>query len=252
VEDMDETTSNRSGAMKSFSGLIAGYDPGGDHKHGLAILTIESGACKAVKTFGPESARRSKSGAALHSVRDVLTALNEVGPIAAIGVDTLARWSTSQGGWRQADKLLRNDYGAGEGGKGVALSVTAPNSLYGSMSLNGMMVLLELRKKWPSIHITETHPKVLYYAKTNKKYDYPVTRLEMDERLSKWLGHPEGFVATKNDHEWDAVVSAYAAWMGFSGQWKRDLFQNPESADLVSPAGQDVHYWWPEQLPKHA
>lgn len=60
--------------MKSFSGLIAGYDPGGDHKHGLAILTIESGACKAVKTFGPESARRSKSGATLHSVRDVLTA----------------------------------------------------------------------------------------------------------------------------------------------------------------------------------
>lgn len=234
--------------MKSFSGLIAGYDPGGDNKHGLAILKIKSGTCKAVKIFRPESAPRSKPGVALKSVRDVLTALNEEGQIAAIGVDTLARWSTSPGGWRQADILLRKKCRTDAKIKGLALSVTAPNSLYGSMSLNGMMVLLELRKKWPSIQITETHPKILYYGLAEKKYNYSGTQQEMDALLSKWLGHPTGFVETKNDHEWDAVVSAYAAWMGLTGQWKHDLFQNPESADLVSPAGPDVHYWWPVPL----
>ena len=49
------------------------------------------------------------------------------------------------------------------------------------------------------------------------------------------------------DDEWDAGISAYAAWRGMSGHWKRDLhgLSLSDGERLVSPAGQ-THYHWPE------
>ena len=56
-----------------------------------------------------------------------------------IGVNTLTAWSTGRAGWRPADRWLRYRYPE------VRNSVASPNSLFGSMALNGMSVLMSLR-----------------------------------------------------------------------------------------------------------
>ena len=112
------------------------------------------------------------------------------------------------------------------------------------MGLNGMAVLSSIRSSKPSIRVTETHPKVLHWALTRAKYDYSKSAAAMDAQLSHRLGIE---VSTRNDHEWDATVSALAALMGETGSWKHDLFleQAADTGRLVFPSG-PAHYWWPE------
>lgn len=81
-------------------------------------------------------------------------------PLLGLGIDTLTLWSTGKSGWRPADLELRKRY------KGVRNSVLPPNFLSGAMSLNGMMVMLSLRREFPDLTVSEAHPKVLYFART--------------------------------------------------------------------------------------
>ncbi|MGH9721657.1 MAG: hypothetical protein ACRD8O_15725, partial [Bryobacteraceae bacterium] len=73
-------------------------------------------------------------------------------PIAA-GIDTLLCWQTDRT-FRSCDSYLRDVYPA------VKLSVIAPNSLAGSMVVQGMALAIRLRQEWPKIQLNETHPKV--------------------------------------------------------------------------------------------
>ncbi len=212
--------------VKPFSGLIAGYDPGGNGKHGLALAEFQAGVCKDLSVV------------TLPHTGAVVSALDKAGPVAAIGIDTLACWGTGESGWRAADLWLRRKY------KPVQQSIVSPNGLYGSMGLNGMAVLCLLRKSNPNIEVTETHPKVLYWALAKKKYSYSSSANVMDSHLADWLNLP---VTTGNDHEWDAVASVLAAIKGITGKWYHDLFMESVqgAGRLVFPAG-TAHYWWPE------
>lgn len=212
--------------VENFSGLIAGYDPGGNDGHGLAFACFRAGECEKVCI---ETHRNAQS---------VIDRLEGFGQLSAIGIDTLAAWSTGDSGWRVADLWLRRTY------KKIHSSVVSPNGLFGSMGLNGMATLISLRQKYPDLVVTETHPKVLYWALSQTKYNYAESRTDMDTKLSKWLGVK---VETKNDHEWDAVVSVLASFKGVSGRWGHDLFKESgqEAGRLVFPAG-PAQYWWPE------
>jgi len=206
-------------------GVIAGYDPGGDGNHGLALLTLRKG--KPTKLVAET----------VQTAEDVLAQLADQDPLIGIGVDTLTCWSTGPGGWRPADRWLRDRY------TDVRSSVVSPNSLFGSMGLNGMAVLIAVQQSRPSLVISETHPKVLWRHLAGEKYDYEGNRVLMDTRLARWLGIPVG---TTNDHEWDAAVSALALFWGMSGRWSHDLHAEPtEGAErIVSPCG-PTHYFWP-------
>jgi len=121
----------------------------------------------------------------------------------------------------------------------------SPNTLSGSMGINGMSVLIEVAKKFENIKLSETHPKVLYYALTQQKYDYQLNNNEMDQYLSDKLGIE---FETKNDHEWDAVISAYALLMGIVGTWKYNLHKLPlKQGRIIKPCGK-TFYYWPEVL----
>jgi hypothetical protein len=112
------------------------------------------------------------------------------------------------------------------------------------MCLNGMAVLLSVRKAHPRTLITETHPKALVWALTGKKWKYHEAAEAMDHHLSEWLGCQ---VETQNDYEWDAGVSAYAALCGIQETWHHDLFDehHADTGSLIFPSGQ-ANYWWPE------
>ena len=212
----------------SFSGIILGYDPGGNGNHGVAACRFETGIPLEIEISTCES------------VEDVLSFAEAVENLKAIGIDTLTCWGAGQSGWRPADLILRQHY------KSIIHSVTSPNSLAGSMGLNGMSVLIGLRHRDSALVISETHPKVLYFALTGTKYDYVNRHAEMDRLLSSWLNIE---VKTKNDHEWDAVVSILAALKGLNGDWHTDLHAISAVGDgrLIRPCG-DSNYWWPELL----
>jgi hypothetical protein len=99
-----------------------------------------------------------------------------------------------------------------------------PNGLAGSMGINLMSVLLAMRAKYPRVIVVETHPKVLYWALEQKKYNYASAKSEMERVLCE--AHAV-MIATANEHEWDAAISAFAAACGVRGHWTKDLHTLP-------------------------
>lgn len=209
-----------------LSGVIVGYDPGGNGVHGVAELQVKDGRAAALSTR------------TLETSEDVIAAIERLPSIAALGVDTLTCWSTGTSGWRPADRWLRQRYTA------VQPSVMTPNGLFGSMGLNGMGVLIAARRRFSDVSITETHPKVLYWQLSGKKYEYETFKTGMDAVLAGVLGIS---VAPGTEHEWDAAISAFAALEGMAGRWSHDLHQLPiiKGERLITPCG-ITHYFWPE------
>jgi hypothetical protein len=111
--------------------------------------------------------------------------------------------------------------------------------------LNGMAVLITARQQFPAVHITETHPKVLYrHFAPGASYNYPESREAMDELLARLLNVA---VSTGTEHEWDAAISALAALESYTGRWTRDLHAIGTDAvgRMVQPCGK-THYSWPD------
>lgn len=211
--------------MTEINGTIAGYDPGGNNKNGFAILEIQNG-----KPINITITTLTTSEA-------VINEINLIRKLIGLGVDTLSCWCTGNGGWRPADKWLRKKYPV------VQNSIMSPNTLSGSMGINGMSVLIEAADKTKGITLSETHPKVLYYALTQIKYNYAENSNEMDSFLSSKLGGLN--LRTSNDHEWDAAISAYALFMGITDTWKYDLHKLPVKNDerFVKPCGKTFYFW---------
>jgi hypothetical protein len=203
---------------------VAGYDPGGDGCHGVAILRIDDGVPVSLRTD------------TLSTAEQVLKHFATVPSLEAIGIDTLTCWSTGPCGWRPADRWLRAKYST------VAKSIVSPNGLFGSMALNGMGVLIALRQQSPGLFVTETHPKVLYWHLAGKKHEYQTAEGTMDALLSEALPL-EKIPAT--EHEWDAGLSAVAALRAVRGAWHRDLHALPvvDGERLICPAGVTSYSW---------
>ena len=208
-----------------LDGTIVGYDPGGNDSHGLVFAQFREGELENISlgTYGTADL--------------VIKAISGCSDIIAIGIDTLTCWSTGRSGWRPADRWLKKKYPK------ITNSITSAKSLYGSMGLNGMSVLIASRSQFPTLYISETHPKVLYFELIGKKYDYKNDQAQMDDFLTKTLGSK---IQTKNDHEWDAAISAFAVRCGLEGLWSKDLHRLEVDLNerLITPCGA-THYWWP-------
>lgn len=236
-----------------LTGWFWGYDPGGHNGNGVAAICAVDGELQKDRTL-----ICTKDTAA-----EVVTWFESQETPFAVGIDTLTCWSGGSGSWRKADKTLRIAYPDAQD------SVMSPSSLMGAMSLNGMFVLLRLRQRDPNLYITETHPKVLHKAMTGKTYTTILgnsdgwvavggsmkkwTREErkrwLNDKVQKWLkplelcsdhrGSPQ------NDHEVDALISAYAAFRAFSAYknegsgWQLDLFRADDRLELVSALAQE-------------
>jgi hypothetical protein len=201
--------------------IFLGYDPGGARRNGLAIVDFRS-AKPTAQTATCSSVDEAVAWFRRHAEADP----------DAIGIDALLSWATGPSGWREMDKHLRDAYPA------VQNSVLSSNSAYGSMAVQGMALAIRMQERWPEIHLNETHPKVLYHALTRQKY------APFRKTMVAWLKtqfSPSFDVEIKNDHEWDALISAWATWRGLTGQWKTDLMDGVD--DLIRPAGLATYYW---------
>lgn len=196
--------------------LLLGYDPGGDAKHGVAAVRADRSFTVSVV----ECATVASVECAAQWFLSRMAGAKRV----ALGVDTLTVWSSGPKGWRPADRRLKAAYPLAK------KSILASNSLHGAMSVNGMALITILRGRHPMMVVTETHPKILWYALTSSQYDYARLPGAMNGRLGTWLGAPASapaIASPQNDHEWDALASAYAG---------------PDES-VVMPGGQTSFFW---------
>lgn len=219
--------------MRESVTRFLGYDPGGASDHGVAELDVD---LTTGRVLGATTARVATADAACAHFRATMTAT----AVAGIGVDTLTEWCLGHAGWRPADAWLRQRYPQ------VQASVDNPNHINGAMSLNGMGVLTLLRQASPALVVTEAHPKVLYFALAQAKYDWSTSRPQMVQWLSSQLGTVA--LGVSSDHEFDALLSAWACVQGVLGRWSTDLHAPiagfAPSGTILQPAG-PTRYFWP-------
>jgi hypothetical protein len=204
--------------------LILGFDPGGADNNGVAILRP-----------GEQPSTMTATVASVdHAIDWFAEQASAEFPVGA-GIDTFLFWETGPAGWRKADRVLQDEYPQ------VRLSVLSSNSAHGSMAVQGMALAMRLRELYPCIALTETHPKVLHLALRKTRYDWG---LDANTWLLTNIGcGPECQPA--NEHEWDALISAWASYQGITGRWTRNLAAL--SMNPLRPAG-PVDYWWPDRI----
>lgn len=197
-----------------MSDVWVGADPGGIKAFGVAVVG-ESGntRCKTVS-----------------SVAEAVTWIKEAGTLLGVGIDAPMWWSVVRGGVRRADARLRDAYGIPSG------TVQSVNSLRGAALAGGALLASRMREAFPSLGITESHPKALLRA------------LNLDgAAFASRFGIQD---AWGDEHQRDAAVAAVCAREGFQGRWPVDLSgdrdaqeQDPKSYWLAP-----VSYFWPESI----
>lgn len=113
------------------TGFVLGYDPGGNHAHGLAVLEV----LRQGDLWVPHGTAMAADCADVHDVIQNIEATIGTAPLLACGIDTLTAWCGGPAGWRAADLWLKKTYPEVQG------SVASPNSLFGAMSLGGGLLL---------------------------------------------------------------------------------------------------------------
>jgi hypothetical protein len=224
----------RSHTANGVSGWILGYDPGGNHNHGVAAVKVQKGQ---VINLSADTCETSEAA---------LTWLGKHPTPLAVGIDTILAWSSARSGDRPADRALRAHYTQ------VASSVLYPNALYGAMCLNGVLVARRLidRNHLRPPRLMETHPKVLYYALAGTRHAWPDRRAGMIRELADWLELPRQLeIEMLEEHAYDAALSAYAALESLRGCWHENLLALPLNGQpLLFPAGRAT-YPWPNEVP---
>lgn len=187
-------------------------DPGGAKNFGVCLL---SGA--AVRTWCVSCADEAINVVLQHSSEEP----------SGVGVDAPLWWSAGRSSDRVADRWIRKTYKLSGG------QVQSVNSLRGAALAQSMLFVEGVRRRYPSVRVTESHPNAVLAALRLSWPDFCL-RFSVAE-------------AFDTKHERDAIIAAVSAREGFEGRWTRDL------SDSRGPSEQDpkqywlapVHYFWP-------
>lgn len=210
--------------------IFLGFDPGGIGSFGWSICREESGDLKRIDSGVVDNA--------LEAVQAVERRLQGKRVLAA-GIDAPMFWSET--GFRQVDDIIRSELTPYVGSLASGI-VQAPNSMKGACLVQGILVGASLYQKFKA-PITEAHPGALRCLLQSRSVDKALPpglrQLEAELKRSK---------EDKENHEWDALAAAYAAWcMHRQAPGWSDLF--PRETNRVLPLGTPVSYWMPIQPP---
>ena len=196
-------------ALPEPNGFWLGVDPGGENSFGLALLH----ANEKLETY------------CVSSTDEAMSKIN--GEPLGMGIDAPLWWSSGRSSDRLADQWIRKTHKISAG------TVQTANSLRGAALVQGVMFAFRMRERYPSVKITEVHPKALALALGGWS----------SERL-----HRLGLPSIDREHERDATLAAIAAREGFSKNWNLDLSitRHPSEQDPHDYWLSPIHYFWPQ------
>jgi len=196
--------------------IILGFDPGGKGRFGWCIASNAASLPIEVVDTG----LADDAASAIEQLRPHLPNGERV---LAAGIDAPLFWP--RGGSRKVDQLIR-DAIAKRGAKSPGGTVQHVNSLRGACLVQGILVAVLLREQFPSVAITEAHPKALLHL------------LDAEPPLL-W---PDG---DRSEHERDAGLGVLGAWalLHHPPEWE-DLL--PQEDSYFSPLAEPLAYWMPK------
>lgn len=196
--------------------IFLGFDPGGKDNFGWAKLCISNkDECLELSTGIASNAFTAFKDATANLVEE---------PKAA-GIDAPLFWVYEDG--RIADETVRKLFKEA-GGKNSSGTVQHFNSLRGACLVQGVLIGRLISDEWPSIVVTEAHPKAL---------------LKIDKAAMEFIDKYDSELLTL--HQRDAALAAFSAWAAYSRKegW-RDLFA--EEINPFLPVKHPVSYWFPK------
>lgn len=238
-----------------MSSFVLGYDPGGNGRHGVALLGVYRNGVRWDTTGDLRVNTCETANAAMSWFEEGCGNAR----IVAAGIDTLTAWCSSRSGLRPADIRLRKtaNYAL------VRSSVDNPNHINGSMAINGAIIVKWIKdREGGASTITEAHPKVCYFALRGRRHPWAKTdeknplRPAPDSQSAarSWLAGELNVTSLPvtdfdaEDHGFDAAMGVLGALRGLNREWTIDLHAevtSPTNAQLIHPFGQ-TYFFWPD------
>ena len=208
--------------------IFLGFDPGGATKTAFGWCVCTQDASGHFELL--DSGAGHYAGEVFDLVSRVMNTLPSNARVRAAGIDAPLFWDRQGRIHRNVDQIIH-----ASGGR----RPTSINGLYGSVVAQGVLLAALLRQHFINLAITEAFPGALRDLLKARSADKSLpAELERYKAKLKRSKNP------KENHEWDALAAAYAAWcMHRQAEGWRDLF--PEEPNPVLPLGTPVSYWMP-------
>jgi hypothetical protein len=221
-----------SACSETFMEVLLGFDPGGERKFGWAVCIDKNNGLN-VRDAG--TADHAKG-----AIEQALDAIPEGGFVAGAGIDAPMFWVTSGG--READRIVREEIGK-RGAKSPGGTVQHFNSLQGACVIQGLLIFKLLRRLFPTLPITEAHPKALLWLMgiARKNYEPNMVKLvDIEEIKVKGRGF-------SSEDERDAILGAFTAqaMVKKKSGWE-DLLKYER--DPVLAGKPPIAYWMPKNI----
>ena len=228
--------------MTEATGYLLGFDPGGKGgdkepgNFGWCICRSIAGQFRLIDTGRVKYAEEA--------VRQVSNKLLPNFPVWAVGIDAPMFWNIT-GEERKVDCVVKQEVKKAleiQKQRGQECenppSLMQVNSLPGAVLVQGVLVGAFLHQRFKS-PITEAYPGALrcLLRAGSKDNSLPIELRRYEDKLKRSKNPRE-------NHEWDALAAAYAAWcMHRQVEGWRDLF--PREPNPILPLGTPVSYWMP-------
>jgi predicted nuclease with RNAse H fold len=201
--------------------LYLGFDPGGETKRNFGWCLVEGNKKLTIVSHG----RVSNAQKALEATK------NFIEEVSAVGIDAPLFWRCD--GCRIVDQIIHQYLP-----RKNRSTVIQVNSLAGACLVQGMMTAMLIQEKYPSLRITESHPKAIRY-------------LLRDSQLRKYFNSAayKKLKELKDSHILDAAISALSAWVMINEPKKGwvNLYKKEKGKEngLISPLKSPPEYWMP-------
>ena len=181
--------------MSESSGLILGFDPGGEGRFGWSICSVEDDELQRPLEMGLADDAED----ALDQVKKTINSsgLSGRAHVLAAGIDAPLFWGRR--GKREVDDVLRRALRDGMFPTPSG-TVQQVNSLRGACLVQGVLLARYLSDWNPGLPTTEAHPKALLHLLRDSG------RNDMTN-LARLIEGPQ-----RSEHERDATLSAIGAW----------------------------------------
>ncbi len=206
--------------------VLLGFDPGGVGAYGWAVAEHSARLPLPLRATGV-------TNNAEEAITAALGAVGAVDDIKAAGIDAPLFWVAA--GDRLADATVRTAICARGSAGGTVQHV---NRLQGACLVQGMLGGVLLRRRFPELPLSESHPKAFLWLAGVAKLKLHPSKVTFALLAEYFSGIPTG----TSDHERDAAIATLSAWaMRVNPPQWRDLYALEQSP--YSPLSRPLGYW---------